>query len=64
MNQGNQNVSGGGNGNGNGNGGELPPVPGGYVESLKSQENVVIYYFSALMKHCEALGNHEVLHQA
>jgi len=34
---------------------------GQFKESLKSQENVVIYYFSALMKHSEHLNNAEVL---
>ncbi|CAD7929902.1 unnamed protein product [Amoebophrya sp. A25] len=34
---------------------------GEYKETLKSQESVVIYYFTALMKHSEALNNSEVL---
>jgi hypothetical protein len=32
-----------------------------HLLTLKSQENVVIYYFSALMKHAEGLNNEEVL---
>eukprot|EP00392_Amoebophrya_sp_AT5.2_P008778 g8806.t1 len=34
---------------------------GDYKESLKGQENVAIYYFTALMKHAEQLNNMEVL---
>ncbi|CAD7957825.1 unnamed protein product [Amoebophrya sp. A25] len=34
---------------------------GEYKETLKSQESAVIYYFTALMKHSEALNSSEVL---